>query len=297
MTTRTAFVLAGGGSFGAVQVGMLKALSRHGLAPDLVVGSSVGAINGVYFAMAPTRSGISSLARIWSRLSRQRIFPFSPISSLLGFLGKQDHVVEPSGLQSLLESEFGEHHLEYARVPCHVVATDALTGSEVVISSGRAVPALMASAAIPGIFPPAILNGRYLVDGGVSNNTPISIALRLGATRIIVLPTGMPCALEAPPRAAVAVGLHALNLLVMRQLVSDIERFRSTVELAIVPPLCPMAISPYDFSQAGDMIWRADAMTRIWLTKGGLAAGGWSPGLIVHHHQSDIATALPLAAL
>lgn len=220
---------------------MLKALSRHGLVPDLVVGASVGAINGVYFAMAPTRNGISSLERIWSRLSRQRIFPFSPISSLLGFLGKQDHVVAPSGLQSLLESELGEHHLEYARVPCHVVATDVLTGSEVVISSGRAVPALMASAAIPGIFPPAFLNGRY-------------------------------------------------------QLVSDIERFRSTVKLVIVPPLCPMAISPYDFSQAKEMIWRADATTRLWLKNGGLTAGGWSPGLIVHHHKSHVGTPLPLAA-
>lgn len=296
MTKRTAFVLAGGGSFGAVQVGMLKALSRHGVVPDLVVGASVGAINGVYFAIAPTRTGVAGLARVWSQLSRQRIFPFSPISGLLGFLGMQDHFVASSGLRTLLESELGEHHLEYAQIPCHVVATDVLSGSELVISSGRAVPALMASAAIPGVFPPVFMNGRYLVDGGVSNNTPISTALRLGATRIVVLPTGMSCALETPPRAAVAVGLHALNLLVMQQLVSDIERFRDSVELVLVPPLCPVAISPYDFSQSREMMWRAEAVTRRWLKKGGLAAGDWSPGLLVHRHHADPATPLPLAA-
>jgi NTE family protein len=242
----TAFVLAGGGSLGAVQVGMLKALARHGLVPDLIVGASVGAINGVHFAFEPDRDGVASLERVWSRLSRRQVFPFSPISSLLGYLGRRSYLVDPSGLRSLLASELEDRRLEFAQVPCYVVATDLLDGSEVVTSSGPAVPALIASAAIPAIFPPALVKNRYLVDGGVSNNTPISTALRLGADRIVVLPTGMACALEEPPRAAMAVGLHALNLLVMQQLVSDVDRFRARAELIIVPPLCPMKVSPYD---------------------------------------------------
>ena len=285
---RTAFVLAGGGSLGAVQVGMLKALTRQAIVPDLVVGASVGAINGAYFASDPTRSGVQSLERIWNSLSRGQIFPFAPIGNLLGFIGKRDHFIEPTGLQSLLETEFGGHRLEQARIRCHVTATDVLTGSEVVFGSGPTVKALMASAAVPAIFPVVSAGGRYLIDGGVSNNTPISTAVRLGANRIVVLPTGMPCALESPPEAAIAVGLHALNLLVMQQLVGDIERFRSRVDLVIVPPLCPLDVSPHDFSHSTELIRRADAVTRLWLRKGGLDAGGWSPELIVHHHGKAV---------
>src|SRR5687767_2967820 len=95
---RTAFVFAGGGSLGAVQVGMLKALTRHGVVPDLVVGASVGAINGAYFAKNPTSHGVAELERIWRRLHRRHIFPISPISQLLGVLGRRNHFIV-SGLQ------------------------------------------------------------------------------------------------------------------------------------------------------------------------------------------------------
>jgi NTE family protein len=103
------------------------------------------------------------------------------------------------------------------------------------------------------------------MDGAVANNTPISTALRLGATRVIVLPTSLPCALAEPPRDAVAFALHALNLLAMRQLVSDIEHFLSRVELVVVPPLCPVMASAHDFSQTASLIHRAEATTRLWL--------------------------------
>lgn len=285
---RTAFVFAGGGSLGAVQVGMLKALTRHGVVPDLIVGASVGAINGAYLARDPTRNGVAMLERIWRRLSRRQVFPFSPISSLLGFFGKRNHFVVPAGLRSLLQDAFADHRLEHSSVPCHVTATDVLTGADVLISSGSTVQALMASAAIPGVFPVVSVGDLFLMDGAVSKNTPVSTAVRLGATRIIVLPTGMPCALETPPRSAIALGLHALNLLVMQQLISDIERFRAGVELVVVPPICPMSVSPYDFSQTTEIIRRADAVTRLWLKRGGLDAGDWSPELIVHHHPADV---------
>jgi NTE family protein len=282
---KTAFVLAGGGSLGAVQVGMLKALTRAGIVPDLVVGASVGAINGAYFAAEPDDAGVKRLERIWSRLHRADIFPLSPLNSLLAILGRRDHLIASSALRQLVESELPCEKLENAKIPCYVVATDVLDGTEVPIAAGPLVIALLASAAIPAVFPHVTLDGRHLMDGAITNNTPISTALKLGATRVIVLPTGMSCALEKLPRGAVGFALHALNLLVMRQLLNDIERYSDRAELVIVPPLCPVSVSAYDFSQTADLIRRAEATTRLWLKKKGLEREGAPGELLPHEHQ------------
>jgi NTE family protein len=281
---KTAFVLAGGGSLGAVQVGMLKALTRAGIAPDLVVGASVGAINGAYFAAQPDDAGLKRLERIWNRLHRADIFPVSPLNSLLAILGRRDHLVASSALRSLVESELPCEKLENSRIPCYVVATDVLDGTEVPIAAGPLATVLLASAAIPAVFPHVTLEGRYLMDGAITNNTPISTALKLGATRVIVLPTGMSCALEKPPRGAVGFALHALNLLVMRQLLSDIERYSDRAELIVVPPLCPVGVSAYDFSQTADLIRRAEATTRLWLRRKGLEREETPAELVPHEH-------------
>lgn len=284
---RTAFVFAGGGSLGAVQVGMLKALTRMQVVPDLIVGASVGAINGACFAAEPDEAGVARLERIWSKLRRTDVFPFSIVNSLLAILGRRDHLVVPAFLESLVESELPCLTLEAARIPCHVVATDVLTGAEVTLTAGPIAKALLASAAIPAIFPTVRINGQFLMDGGVANNTPISTAVRLGATRIVVLPTGTSCALPRPPRGAVAIALHALNLLVMRQLVSDIEHFAARIELVVLPPLCPVTVTAYDFSQTADLIHRAEAATRLWLRQNGLHDRGTPPELLPHDHERD----------
>lgn len=284
---QTAFVLAGGGSLGAVQVGMLKALTRQGMVPDFVVGASVGALNGAYFAAQPDDEGVKRLERIWSRLHRADIFPLSPLNSLLAMLGRRDHLVTSTPLRLLVESELPCERLEDAKIPCHVIATDVLDGTEVAINTGSIASALLASSAIPAVFPSVEFEGRRLMDGAIANNTPISTALRLGAKRIVVLPTGMSCALAKPPRGAVAFALHALNLLVMRQLLSDIEHYSSRVELIVVPPLCPVTISAYDFSQTADLIHRAEAATRLWLKKYGLEPAGAPPELLPHGQEHN----------
>jgi NTE family protein len=143
---------------------------------------------------------------------------------------------------------------------------------------------LLASAAIPAVFPSVSIDGRHLIDGGVANNTPISSAVKLGASRIIVLATGISCALEEPPRGAVALAMHAVNLLVMRQLLSDIEHFSSRAEVVVLPPLCPVTVSSYDFSQTADLVHRAEAKTRLWLQTKGLQSAGAPHELLPHHH-------------
>jgi NTE family protein len=266
---RTAFVLAGGGSFGAVQVGMLQALLAHRVTPDVIVGSSVGAINGAYFAGSPDAAGVKRLEAIWRGLRRQDVFPLG-WRSLVGLLGRRNYMVEPDGLRRLLEANLPFRDLERAAVPLYVVATDVLGGATVRLSSGPAVEAVLASCAIPAAFPPARIDGRHLMDGAVASNTPVPSAIELGATRLIVLPTGYACALEAPPTRAIAIMLHAVTLLTAHQLVADLEHYGGQVEIVTVPPLCPLSVSPYDFSRAGELIEKAAAQTRRWLDQGGM---------------------------
>src|SRR5260370_20550132 len=133
--TKTAFVLAGGGSLGAVQVGLLRALEAHGVKPDLVVGSSVGAINGAYYAAAPTAEGIERLRQIWLGLRRAEIFPVG-FEALLGLIWSRGFLVSSHGLRSLLERHLPYPGLEAAHVPLHVISTGLLSGEAGALSQG-----------------------------------------------------------------------------------------------------------------------------------------------------------------
>jgi NTE family protein len=281
---RTAFVFAGGGSLGAVEVGMLRELVTHGEQPDMVVGASAGAINAAHFAGCPDTAGILQLQQLWSQVRRRDIMPLSLRAMFGMLLFKRPHLVDVNGMRRLLTDHLPYQRIENARLPLHIVATDMQMGDEVVLSQGLVVDAVLASAAIPGIFPPVRIDGRDLVDGGVANNTPISVAVRLGAQRIIVLPAGFACALRQPPVGAIAQALHALSLLVARQLVSDMERYATVAELFVVPPLCPLETSPYDYSACAALIERAAHSTRSWLQNGGLLRPAIPGELRQHQH-------------
>lgn len=281
-----AFVLAGGGSLGAVQVGMLRALVAADVAPDLLVGASAGAINACFFAGAPDADGVARLERIWRGLARSDVFPVSWIQGGLGALGLRRYLVDPGSLRRLLARHLPSADLARTALPCHLVATDLANGEEVVLSQGSSVEAVLASAAIPAVFPPVTIGGRYLIDGGIANNTPISTAVSLGARRIVVLPTGYACALEQPPASALGMALHAVSLLISRQLRVDIERFATQADIHVAPPLCPITAGPHDFRQAGAWIDRAATQTAQWLERGGLERHEVPAELGFHLHEA-----------
>jgi NTE family protein len=266
---KTAIVLAGGGSLGAIQVGMLRALVAHGVQPSFVVGSSVGALNGAYFASDPTAAGVARLESIWRGIKRRDVFPVT-VRRLAGLFFESPSLVDASGLRGLIKRHLPYQQLDDTAIPIYIMATELLSGAAVQISSGSAVEAILASCAIPAAFAPVCVAKHYLIDGAVASNTPIMNAVQLGAKRIIVLPTGFACALEAPPETAMANALHALNLLIAHQLVHDLEQINGRAEVATVPPLCPLAVSPYDFSRAHELIERAAESTHRWLERGGL---------------------------
>jgi NTE family protein len=279
----TAFVLAGGGSLGCIQVGMLRALLAAGVSPDFVVGSSVGALNAAYFAAWPQGEGVEALAAIWLGLRRRDVFPLS-IGAALAALAGRDHLVDPQPLRRLVEKLLPYRRLEEAPLPVHIVATD-LQGIAVPLSQGSAVEAIMASAAVPGVFPPVEIDGVSLMDGAIAANTPLRLAASLGARRIFILPTGYACDLQEPPKSAVGRALHAVTLLIAWQLMRDIERLPDDIAVHMAPALCPLDVSPYDFSQADSLIARAERSTRRWIDDGGLERPARAAQLAPHRHD------------
>ena len=291
-SAKTAFVLPGGASLGAVQAGMLRALYERGIEPDLIVGTSVGALNGSFVASRPpTVATARALEDLWCSIDRGNVFPFNPLTGFFGFLGARDHLVPDRPLRRLVSEHLELRRLEDSPVPLHVIATDLLSGVELRLSSGNALEAVMASAAIPGIFPAVEHEGRLLVDGGVANNAPIADAIELGAERLYVLPTGNACDLTEPPRGAVAMILHAMSLLVMRRLLVEIETLRDRAELIVLPPPCPLAVQPYDFAHSDELIRSGYEDSRNYLDA--LEAGSAPVPLAMRMHAHEHPPATP----
>ncbi|HEX2072138.1 MAG TPA: patatin-like phospholipase family protein [Geodermatophilus sp.] len=265
----TAFVLSGGGSLGAVQVGMLQALAERRITPDLLVGTSAGALNAVFVAAhgtAPT--ALDELATTWALLRRDGVFPVRAPQMLLALAGARDSVCTPHGLERLVRRHVTFPRLEDAPIPVHLVATDLLSGEEVLLSDGDTLTALLASSAVPAVLPPVRRDGRTLVDGGLADNAAISQAVAVGADRIYVLPTGYACALPFPPTHALAVAVQALTLLIQQRLVRDVALYADQVDLVVLPPLCPLRISGIDFRHAAELCRRAHASSAAWLDSG-----------------------------
>jgi NTE family protein len=280
---KTAFVFAGGGSFGAIQVGMLHSLAAHGVTADMVVGCSVGALNGAFYAGDPTLDGVERLGMIWRALQRHDVFPIN-WRTMLSFLWHRDFLIPHDGIRKLVDDHIPYRNLEQARLPLHIVATDIITGDSVVLSKGSTAEAIVASTAIPGAFSPVRYRDHYLADGAISSNTPIQVAVSKGARRLIILPTGHACANQDPPVGALANALHALTLLIARQLVTELEALGPEIEYFVVPPLCPLVGSPYDFSRTADHIDRAILSTDAWLAQHGLQQGRIPHEMRLHSH-------------
>jgi len=186
----TAFVLAGGGTRGAVQVGMLAELVDRGIRADRVYGASVGAVNAAAYSADPSVEGMKKIEDVWVNLGPDDIFPKTRVHGPWTFFQQRESVYSNSGLRKVLESGISVDRIEDTVIPLEVVATSLVDVSERWISSGPIVDAVLASSAIPGIFPPVEIDGELLIDGGVVNNVPISRALAAGVTTIYVLLCG-----------------------------------------------------------------------------------------------------------
>ncbi len=240
-----AFVLGGGASFGAVQVGQMRALVEAGVRPDLVVGTSVGSINGAMVALDP--DGIERLGAIWERITTALVFPGGWLSRLRTLQANRAWLSDNRGLMSLLEEHLPTRDFGRLRLPFAAVAADYVTAETVVLSRGDLHRALLASSAIPGIFPPVAVGGRLLVDGGIVANVPLRQAVDLGAASAVVLDCGLWGMTTGAPTTLVEVMLRVSAITLGQQLAGDLPRVAASIPVVYLPGVFPLATSPLDF--------------------------------------------------
>jgi NTE family protein len=188
---RTAFVLGGGGVLGAVEVGMLRALFERGILPDLVLGTSVGALNGAMVASDPSSAVIDRLIGLWQQASQTReVYGDRPLRTVRRAVTTRTHIYSAEPLKERLRDELGDVTFEELPVQFQVCAASIERAAEHWFSTGPVVEAVIASAAVPGLLPPARIGDEHFLDGGIVNSIPVGRAVQLGATRIFVLQVG-----------------------------------------------------------------------------------------------------------
>lgn len=223
----TAFVLGGGGVLGAVEVGMLRALLERDIVPDLVLGTSVGALNGALVAREPHVDVVDRLAELWAATAQGRdVYGDRPLRTVRRVVSTGTHIYSSAPLRRRLEEELGETTFEELPVSFGVCAASIERAAEHWFTSGPVVPAILASAAVPGLLPPAEVGGEHFLDGGLVNSIPVGRAVELGATRIFVLQVGRIDRPLTPPTRPWEVARVSFEVA---------RRHRFTREMATIP--------------------------------------------------------------
>ena len=240
---KVAIVLSGGGPLGALQVGALKGLFEHGVRPDMVVGTSVGSMNAAYLAFNPTPDGVKEMEAHWRAFTEDDLFPGGRFRAAWArMFVRGNKLFESSGLRNVISAHLGpDTNIEQAAIPLGIVATDLETGAERVFTSGSLIDALLASAAMPGVYPPVEIEGRLYTDGGVANNVPIAPAVEMGATTLYVLNSTSHTNQRRPLVRPMDYFFHGFTLARAQRLTIDMRLYADKVNLVMIPT------PPFDF--------------------------------------------------
>jgi NTE family protein len=272
---RAAFVLGGGGNLGAIQVGMLQALSERGIVPDVVLGCSVGALNGAALAGDPTPDGIDRLARIWRRLRAEDVFPTGWFNGPWMLLRRSLSMTSNAKLRALITATVPFATFEEARVPLQVVATSLTTGRPYWFDSGPILEPILASAALPAVLPPVEIDGETYIDGAVVDNVPISRAVELGAERVYVLHVGNFERARPAPQRPIDVLVQAFSIARNERFMREsLSERRGGSELVVLPGIDPGGYNKRDFSRSIELMERARRTAGAFLDRHLGAASG-----------------------
>jgi NTE family protein len=268
-------VLGGGGNLGAIQVGMLQAVVDHGIVPDEIVGCSAGAINGAMVAADPTPEGVARLRELWTDTTNEIIGPVSRLDGLRLLTHRGDALQSNEGLRRLLRAHLPHARFEEFPVPLHVVTTSLRTNTERWFSTGDVIEPILASSALPAIFPPVRIEGDVLVDGGVLNNVPLSKALELRADRILVFHVGNFSRARPKPKRPVDVLLHAFSVSRSHRFETEVNQpLPAGVELTVLPSVNPGKLRYNDFSRSAELIEAGREAVAAFLTEPVAATSG-----------------------
>ncbi|MGH9186813.1 MAG: patatin-like phospholipase family protein [Acidimicrobiales bacterium] len=263
---RVAFVLGGGGNLGAVQVGMLRALVEHHIQPSLVVGCSVGAINGAAFCAEPTRVGVARLEELWRSLDGKDLWPSGLLPAAVQLARKGSSVMESDeALRRIIRRLLTVERFEHLEVPFQCVATAFDEAKEVWFSSGPLMEPILASSAIPAIYPPVRIDGVRYIDGAVVNDVPISRAVELGARRLYVLHVGSFDRPRPEPRRPLDLALQAYWIARRHRFHRDLATLPHGVEAIVLPTGAQPPVSYKDFTHTEELRANAYAATSAML--------------------------------
>ena len=233
---KTAFVLGGGGVLGAVEVGMLRALFERDITPDLVLGTSVGALNGALVARDPSPSVIEHLVALWRGAGEAReVYPVWPLRTVRRAVSSGTHVFSAQPLRDRLYDELGDVTFEELPVEFQVCAASIERSAEHWFTTGPVVPAVVASAAVPGLLPPARVGDEHFLDGGIVNSIPVGRAAQLGADRIFVLQVGRIDRPLSVPRRPWEVARVSFEIARRHRFVRELAELPDHVEAHVLP--------------------------------------------------------------
>ena len=277
-TPKVALVLGGGGAKGGAEVGALKVLERAGIKPDIIVGTSIGAIVGGLYAAGYTADELDALfcQQEWLSLLTDRndkyggepyitvdgvtyIFGFPVIDKKHPSFG----VLRGARVEQVIDSMLAVKNkveFEQLKTPFACVAVEMITANEVVLNDGVVPRAMRASMAIPGIFKPVEIDGRKLVDGGMMNNLPVDVAKQLGADIVIAidLQQNKPQEKKAPENPifdiADALGLGIVNWVASRPDIAKYHKNRKAADIYVNPPLSDQQVSSFGNESMRQMI-------------------------------------------
>lgn len=231
----TAFVLGGGGKLGTAEVGMLEALAEKRIVPDLIIGTSIGAINGAAVAVDPTVEGIASLRKLWTGMEASGVFGGSAVERIRHIASARTSLHSNSALRTLLEQALHQQRIENLQIRFECVAACIETASEHWFTSGPLVDAVLASSAVPGLLPPVQIADRHYLDGGIVDSIPLQRAVEQGAKRIFVLQVGR---IEQPltvPRRPHEVALVAFEIARRKSFTVAMAKLPLGVEVHVLP--------------------------------------------------------------
>ena len=275
----TAFVLGGGGVLGAAEVGMLQALLEHGVRPDLVVGTSVGAVNGALVAADPTPGAVDRLRGVWEELASRRVFAGSVLGRVGTLVRTRTHLHPREPLRDLLEAFLPVRTFAGLRVPFQCVAASIERAAEHWFTDGALVDAVLASCAVPGLLPAVEIDGEHYLDGGLVHSIPVGRAVSLGADTVYVLHVGRIDRPLRPPARPWEVATVAFEIARRHRFAADLAALPPGVAVHVLPagdPAPPGAgnLRYRDFSGVSARIDQAYVATRDHLHRSGTSQDG-----------------------
>lgn len=251
---RTAFVLSGGGNLGALQVGMLRALIERRIKPDLVLGCSVGALNGAAIAADPSLAMVGRLQEVWQGLGTQDLMPAGLLPTTVQLARKGISIHDNAALRAVIEDVLPLGQFEDLVVPFQCVAAAVTEGTETWFTTGPIVDPILASAAIPAVYPPVEIDGVQYLDGAIVNDVPVARAVELGADRIFVLHVGSWDRPRREPKRPIDMAMYAYWLARRSRFQRDLAAIPSDIEVLVLPPGTTPTIRYNDFGHSDEMI-------------------------------------------